>query len=728
MNAGSHASVQASRHTISPAPAIGEATLTAGTGPWSVPLEFLEPPTADDRRYIDRDEAAQLLDAFLGKLARQESISRLQIGRLAATLLDCRAYHDLGFARLSDYSRERLGLSARELQSLATVHRRLLDLPRCRYAFEHGHINWTRLRLIVQVASPGDEQAWLALARDDSVATLAVRIREHIRAGGDSHQSGSGAPELSDSTAAHADPISPPSGPPCAPPAAAHEPSTPPAPHKPPMPSEPANARTHPIDESNSVLSLRCPEWLRLLWRDTMRQAAKVAGAELAPSQAMEIIAAEAISGRSPAAETAAPSTRTPAFDPARSFARRPPGLTVVPLDDGDDETTASCQTARAYSVAGCDFDDHDLEALRSSVGTSASPRESWLEMSSAIGDPARLSTHELDRTLRSTIATMQRIDAQLGRLLYTFVDMRLFFHVGFRSSAAYVTDRLGMSASKARGLLRIERRSLHSGSELATAYRDGSLTWLRCLILVPVVTDTNARPWIERARNVTVRRLADEVEWALHQQACADLCKPTFPPEPDALPPSGEATEARSAISKLEQQIGARWKELPAPDPTGSLSPHGWWAESDAVIRLSGPASLVDFIAETIDAFTYRGEHAWAGLYRMLAAARDEWRILPRHRNPIFDRDGWRCRVPACSARRNLQEHHLVFRSRGGGNERSNRIAVCAWHHLRGIHAGTVRAHGDAEHAVDWELGPTSDNGALMKLTNDYYRDSARG
>jgi len=28
---------------------------------------------------------------------------------------------------------------------------------------------------------------------------------------------------------------------------------------------------------------------------------------------------------------------------------------------------------------------------------------------------------------------------------------------------------------------------------------------------------------------------------------------------------------------------------------------------------------------------------------------------------------------------------HHLFFRSRGGGNARTNRITVCAWHHLAG-------------------------------------------
>ena len=41
-----------------------------------------------------------------------------------------------------------------------------------------------------------------------------------------------------------------------------------------------------------------------------------------------------------------------------------------------------------------------------------------------------------------------------------------------------------------------------------------------------------------------------------------------------------------------------------------------------------------------------------------------------------------------------------------GGGNERENRITLCAWHHLRGVHAGRVRASGDAPHGITWEIG----------------------
>jgi hypothetical protein len=71
---------------------------------------------------------------------------------------------------------------------------------------------------------------------------------------------------------------------------------------------------------------------------------------------------------------------------------------------------------------------------------------------------------------------------------------------------------------------------------------------------------------------------------------------------------------------------------------------------------------------------------------------------------------------VPACSSRRNLHDHHIVFRSRGGDNGRDNRVAVCAWHHLRGLHGGSVRATGRAPDEIRWQLGARAGGPPLLE------------
>jgi hypothetical protein len=93
-----------------------------------------------------------------------------------------------------------------------------------------------------------------------------------------------------------------------------------------------------------------------------------------------------------------------------------------------------------------------------------------------------------------------------------------------------------------------------------------------------------------------------------------------------------------------------------------------------------------------------------------MLDHALAEWQPRrgrrARRAERVYARDGWRCTVPGCSSYRNLQDHHIVFRSRGGSEALSNRTTLCAWHHLRGVHAGRVRCAGTAPDALRFELG----------------------
>jgi hypothetical protein len=71
-----------------------------------------------------------------------------------------------------------------------------------------------------------------------------------------------------------------------------------------------------------------------------------------------------------------------------------------------------------------------------------------------------------------------------------------------------------------------------------------------------------------------------------------------------------------------------------------------------------------------------------------------------------VFERDDWRCTVPGCSARRNLHAHHIVFRSAGGSDAIENQTTLCAFHHQRGVHGGTVRITGHAPDGLAFELG----------------------
>jgi hypothetical protein len=125
-----------------------------------------------------------------------------------------------------------------------------------------------------------------------------------------------------------------------------------------------------------------------------------------------------------------------------------------------------------------------------------------------------------------------------------------------------------------------------------------------------------------------------------------------------------------------------------------------------DVEIGVVAPASVVALMREALDVFAEPRMPRWYAFERVLQHVITYWEASPRHRDPIFARDGWRCTVPGCSSRCGLHDHHLLYRSRGGGNEPTNRTAVCAAHHLHGIHTSTICAWGTAPQDVHWHLG----------------------
>lgn len=549
-----------------------------------VPAEDLEPP---DGRGFCRDEAAIVLDGHLRRLARGDAHGRLVLGRLAAAFLRRRGQQVLGFARVDDYARERLGLSGRELQSLASVAERASALPAVAAAFARGEISWAQLRLLVAVVTPDTAEHWLTLARGRTVRALEASIRQ------------------------------------------AHGPREP-----------------DYVADGCERFRLPCPRRVKRLWHRAVEFARRTAGAPLGHGSAAEVIAAEGLSARTP---------------PADQWVSEPP-CRANPTDP--DETPAALAPALDWTALA-DTLPVDLDAL--------------------------LSNHEgldaflLDSRMRGAIAAIHQIAWQTGRLLRLFLDRRLFLALGFPSAARYLRERLGVSERRARALIAVERRTW-SAPAFGDAYRSGRLSWVRALTVLPVVTDATAEAWVDRARAVSVRRLADEVEWALAGRV---PCDPVLPP-PLAAP-----------LEMAERQTCAR----------------SGWEPTDADVTFRAPAEVIALFRMAILAHAPPAGPLWRGLEHLLEHVIAEWEAQPRHRDPVFARDGWRCTVPACSSRRNLHDHHVLFRSRGGDNARANRITVCAAHHLHGIHAGVIRAWGEAPDGLTWELGVRAGRGPLLRF-----------
>jgi len=178
-------------------------------------------------------------------------------------------------------------------------------------------------------------------------------------------------------------------------------------------------------------------------------------------------------------------------------------------------------------------------------------------------------------------------------------------------------------------------------------------------------------------------RRLAaaaDELPWDAEAGAPPWDADPNAPGDPDSEPPTD------------------------SDRPTGSDAP-SWLAARMFSIRC-------------------RRLPAWVGLLSLLEDFVDTWddeHGMPRRPgDEIYIRDGWRCSAPGCTSRRNLEDHHLRYRSRGGDDGHANRICLCRFHHQRGEHGGLASCRGKAPVAVVWRLGHKD-------VTPTWYRNERR-
>jgi hypothetical protein len=78
-----------------------------------------------------------------------------------------------------------------------------------------------------------------------------------------------------------------------------------------------------------------------------------------------------------------------------------------------------------------------------------------------------------------------------------------------------------------------------------------------------------------------------------------------------------------------------------------------------------------IDFWAAPDVARLFLAMVASVGLDRMLDHAIGTWLALAQPGHEVFERDRWWCTAPACSARRNLHRHHIVYRPTGGPTSR---------------------------------------------------------
>ncbi len=221
-----------------------------------------------------------------------------------------------------------------------------------------------------------------------------------------------------------------------------------------------------------------------------------------------------------------------------------------------------------------------------------------------------------------------------------------------FLSFAHYCRERLGMAGRTVEQRVALER-CLYELPELRAAMQAGRVGYEKARVIARAALELPVEDLIERATGTTCVDLQRELE----QEEQAQMC-----------------------------------------------------AQGDVLLRV--PEGVRHLVATAVQAARERSEgHVTSGealaaiAEHFIATWKGQVRKPPPRRRRVLGRKAGRCQVPGCS-RSATHEHHVVYRSRGGSDDESNRAAVCAAHHLHGIHMGYVRVTGQAPDGLRWELG----------------------
>ena len=656
------------------------------------------------------------VEAELAQLAVEGGPLRRELARIAGRFVAREAWAELGFVRLGDYARERVGLSTRELQELARVDARLSGLPRLESALVSGQLGWTAVRLASRVATVDDERAWIGTALEMSTRELGLRVRTVERAARDAAEVVAGfAGELEVQGAASAgggDLLS--------------------------APSE--RDDEEPLDR----LRILCSDAVARKWGDVRRLLRRTTGEWLPWSVCAEYVAAEVMSALPLAIELAAGDGATAAAEPVDLGAATNPPLRAVTHD--------AILTERPGDPGRL------LPDVLARPPPARAPHSRFV---AALGEElAEADAFELDRRLRRAVALERGTLCRMAPLLAEVADAKAYRELGLASLDAYARERMGMSPRKARGLLRLERACQRS-PVLRQAWAKGVVSWSQAQLLVGVVTTPGAERWhgvwIERASAVSVRRLEDDVDDAL---ARGELDPARLPLLPE-LGLSGESAILSADLSMTAAgstgaaadpcthmagrtcaaaDVGAKaaGSTCAAADPSTnaavtpgaasgvSRSPEGvqtrarptHWRERTRVVVVASSEVVRLFRAclATVQLALERspgppatpGEALEAMCDHVLAVWTEGERRLTageRRARRVYQRDGWRCTVPGCQSYRNLQAHHIRFRSLGGGDEASNLTTLCAAHHHRAVHTGRIRIEGSAPYELRFAM-----------------------
>lgn len=114
-------------------------------------------------------------------MAAHANAALAELAQVAADFDDAELWSGDGLLSCAHWLTIQTGVGVRTADELLRVGRALRDLPQLRAAFADGRLSFDKMRLVTQVATPADDDAWLNVALSASGAQLGRICRSVVR-------------------------------------------------------------------------------------------------------------------------------------------------------------------------------------------------------------------------------------------------------------------------------------------------------------------------------------------------------------------------------------------------------------------------------------------------------------------------------------------------------------------------------------------------------------------
>ncbi|MDO9693766.1 MAG: HNH endonuclease signature motif containing protein [Candidatus Latescibacteria bacterium] len=266
----------------------------------------------------------------------------------------------------------------------------------------------------------------------------------------------------------------------------------------------------------------------------------------------------------------------------------------------------------------------------------------------------------------------------------------------GYHTIAEYAAAEAGLTRAQCDSFLALARR-LPLLPGVAAGIENGDLNWSQAKLLCRAATPATEQEWIETAKGLSVRSLAEVVRRVTTpvRPVAASTARPALvAPEPPSAPKPSFVTVAFHADRFAIWEAWLASARVAAPGaPTDELVTR--------LIEQGGAEVVVRLVIQRCPdcrssvIATSRGDLAVTGALLARAACEAERQgpdgsvrraVPPRLRRLVLARDGHRCQAEGCGRAQHLQVHHRMPIEVGGRATLDNLITLCGRCH-RALH-----------------------------------------